>query len=193
MAEGKVSGYKMYQNHDGTWYVEDENENVVLRNASKGEAEHAVWSGNKKLEQGVAEGLAKQFEIIYREQNGDRKRKIVSGTSKEAVARQFKKQYKLEIEQVKQLQQGVAEGFREAPGMHGDEYADKVMFEIGGSESTADAALDAVWSRFKHDIEFADEGSEVMVIARKHWGKVQELAQDAGGWAEDVGGERHYK
>ena len=61
-------------------------------------------------EQGVAEGLSKQFEIIYREQNGDRKRKIVSGTSKEAAARQFKKQYKLEIEQVKELQQGVAEG-----------------------------------------------------------------------------------
>ena len=60
--------------------------------------------------QGVAEGLSKQFEIIYLDQNGERKRKIVSGTSKEAVARQFKKQYKLEIEQVKQLQQGVAEG-----------------------------------------------------------------------------------
>ena len=39
--------YKMYSNHDGTWYVEDENENVVLRNASKGEAEYAVWAGNK--------------------------------------------------------------------------------------------------------------------------------------------------
>jgi hypothetical protein len=60
--------------------------------------------------QGVAEGLSKQFEIIYLDQNGERKRKIVSGTSKEAVARQFKKQYKLEIEQVKQLEQGVAEG-----------------------------------------------------------------------------------
>ena len=59
---------------------------------------------------GVAEGLSKQFEIIYLDQSGERKRKIVSGTSKEAVARQFKKQYKLEIEQVKQLQQGVAEG-----------------------------------------------------------------------------------
>ena len=58
----------------------------------------------------MAEGLSKQFEIIYLDQSGERKRKIVSGTSKEAVARQFKKQYKLEIEQVKQLQQGVAEG-----------------------------------------------------------------------------------
>ena len=57
MAEGKVSGYKMYPNHDGTWYVEDENENVVLRNASEGEAQQAVWSGNQKLKQGVAEGL----------------------------------------------------------------------------------------------------------------------------------------
>lgn len=61
-------------------------------------------------EQGMAEGLSKQFEIIYLDQSGERKRKIVSGTSKESVARQFKKQYKLEIEQVKQLQQGVAEG-----------------------------------------------------------------------------------
>ena len=61
-------------------------------------------------QQGVAEGLSKQFEIVYLDQSGNRRRKIVSGTSKEAVARQFKKQYKLEIEQVKQLEQGVAEG-----------------------------------------------------------------------------------
>lgn len=49
VAEGKVSGYKMYQNADGSWYVEDADENVVLRNASRGEAEHAVSAGNKKL------------------------------------------------------------------------------------------------------------------------------------------------
>ena len=67
------------------------------------------YKNSIQARQKMAESLAKQFEIIYREQNGDRKRKIVSGTSKEAVARQFKKQYKLEIEQVKQLQQGVAE------------------------------------------------------------------------------------
>lgn len=64
---------------------------------------------DEELDEGVAEGLSKQFEIIYLDQSGERKRKIVSGTSKESVARQFKKQYKLEIEQVKQLQQGVAE------------------------------------------------------------------------------------
>jgi hypothetical protein len=69
-----------------------------------------IYSLMKK--HGLAEGLSKQFEIIYLDQSGERKRKIVSGTSKEAVARQFKKQYKLEIEQVKQLQQGVAEGFQ---------------------------------------------------------------------------------
>jgi hypothetical protein len=55
--EDRVSGHKTYQHHDGSWYVEDENENVVLRNASKGEAEHAVYTGNKKLQQGVTEGL----------------------------------------------------------------------------------------------------------------------------------------
>jgi hypothetical protein len=49
VTEGKVSGYKMYRNPDNTWYVEDENEGVVLRNASQGEAEHMVWSGNQKL------------------------------------------------------------------------------------------------------------------------------------------------
>jgi hypothetical protein len=54
--EDRVSGRKMYQHHDGSWYVEDEDENVVLRNASKSEAEHAVYTGNKKLKQKVAEG-----------------------------------------------------------------------------------------------------------------------------------------
>ena len=57
----------------------------------------------------MMEGLSKQFEIIHLDQRGERKRKIVSGTSKEAAARQFKKQHKLEIEQVKELQQGVRE------------------------------------------------------------------------------------
>jgi hypothetical protein len=64
--EDRVSGYKMYQHHDGSWYVEDEDENVVLRNASKGEAEHAVYTGNKKLQQGVTEGLiarADEFKV----------------------------------------------------------------------------------------------------------------------------------
>lgn len=69
-----------------------------------------IQSLKQKMAKGVTEGLSKQFEIIYLDQSGERKRKIVSGTSKESVARQFKKQYKLEIEQVKQLQQGVAEG-----------------------------------------------------------------------------------
>lgn len=55
VAEGKVSGYKMYRNHDDTWYVEDEDEGVVLRNASKGEAEHMVWSGNEKLKKGATD------------------------------------------------------------------------------------------------------------------------------------------
>lgn len=54
VTEGKVSGYKMYRNPDNTWYVEDEDEGVVLRNASQGEAEHMVWSGNQKLK-GVAD------------------------------------------------------------------------------------------------------------------------------------------
>jgi hypothetical protein len=61
-------------------------------------------------EQGVAEGLSKQFEIIYYKANGDKARTVISGTSKEAVARQFKKQHRLEIVQVKELSQGVAEG-----------------------------------------------------------------------------------
>ena len=93
--------------------------------AKKADADGNYSRGNKRFKginqatnkqfdndakKGVAEGLSKQFEIIYLDQSGERKRKIVSGTSKEAVARQFKKQYKLEIEQVKQLQQGVAEG-----------------------------------------------------------------------------------
>jgi hypothetical protein len=54
--EGKVSGYKMYQTQDGTWYVEDEDEVVVLRNATKGEAENEVTIGNEKLKKNVAEG-----------------------------------------------------------------------------------------------------------------------------------------
>ena len=78
--------------------------------AAKKNQDTANRAWDRMTDKDVAEGLAKQFEIIYREQNGNRKRKIVSGTSKEAVARQFKKQYKLEIEQVKQLQQGVVEG-----------------------------------------------------------------------------------
>ena len=53
VTEGKVSGYKMYRNPDNTWYVEDEDEGVVLRNASQGEAEHMVWSGNQKLKGAV--------------------------------------------------------------------------------------------------------------------------------------------
>ena len=64
----------------------------------------------KELSQGVAEGLSKQFEIIYYKANGDKARTVISGTSKEAVARQFKKQHRLEIVQVKELSQGVAEG-----------------------------------------------------------------------------------
>lgn len=60
--------------------------------------------------QGVAEGVSKQFEIIYYKSNGDRMRTVISGTSKSSVAKQFKKQHNLEIEQVKELKQGVAEG-----------------------------------------------------------------------------------
>ena len=80
---------------------------IVKRYAGMDRAETRL--NKEETEQGVAEGLSKQFEIIHLDQSGERKRKIVSGTSKEAAARQFKKQYKLEIEHVKQLQQGVAE------------------------------------------------------------------------------------
>lgn len=67
-------------------------------------------------EQGVAEGVSKQFEIIYYKSNGDRMRTVISGTSKSSVAKQFKKQHNLEIEQVKELKQGVAEaGFTKTP------------------------------------------------------------------------------
>ena len=72
-------------------------------------AQHGKPAMAKTNEEGVAEGLSKQFEIIYYKANGDKARTVISGTSKEAVARQFKKQHKLEIEQVKELSQGVAE------------------------------------------------------------------------------------
>lgn len=91
--------------------------------------------------QGVAEGLSKQFEIIYLDQSGERKRKIVSGTSKEAVARQFKKQYKLEIEQVKQLQQGVAEGSNNDYQQGVDDGVEYFLYTDGEGDTIKDVFL----------------------------------------------------
>ena len=93
---------------------------------------------NKKS---VAEGLSKQFEIIYLDQSGERKRKIVSGTSKEAVARQFKKQYKLEIEQVKQLQQGVAEGSNNDYQQGVDDGVEYFLYTDGEGDTIKDVFL----------------------------------------------------
>ena len=44
----EATKFKKYENADGTWYVEDLDEKVVLRNATKAEAEHAVAAGNEK-------------------------------------------------------------------------------------------------------------------------------------------------
>ena len=64
--EAKVSGHKMYQHHDGSWYVEDEDENVVLRNATKSEAENVVSTANKKLQKGVTEEVEQVDEANMR-------------------------------------------------------------------------------------------------------------------------------
>lgn len=164
----------------------------------------------RKEKQGVAEGFKNTYSVgdrvdgplgtgtivaVSKNINVDGRVKVkLDDPSRAGEDGKYKDSFVLNTTQLKHIsEQGVSGDFREAPGMHSDEDADKVKFEIGGYESTADAALDAVWSRFKHDIEFADEGSEVMVISRKYWEKVQELAQDAGGWAEEVGGEQHAK
>ena len=112
VAEGKEDKIAQLKKDYATavhWSKNDTNPHK--REAARQKAEKIKAHLEKQYKQGVAEGLSKQFEIVYLDQSGNRRRKIVSGTSKEAVARQFKKQYKLEIEQVKQLEQGVAEGF----------------------------------------------------------------------------------
>ena len=129
---------------DGRLVGASESKNL-LADLEKELVEGAVKRGLKEefeafKEQGVAEGLSKQFEIVYLDQSGNRRRKIVSGTSKEAVARQFKKQYKLEIEQVKQLEQGVAEGAPELlkKEMPTHRHAEKLLAQNGVSKDDPD-------------------------------------------------------
>ena len=171
LAEGKVSGYKMYQNHDGTWYVEDENENVVLRNASEGEAEHAVWSGNKKLEQGIAEAGPFSY--------GKPPRK--GSVAWQAAQNRKEQDKKTPAIEPKDQQVGVAKVTKDVK-----EGSDNtVHFEIDSEN-----AYNHVMETFGSVIGW-DDGA--MVAPREYWGDIQELADSAGGQAEEVGGERYAK
>jgi hypothetical protein len=86
-------------------------------------------------------------------------------------------------------EQGVAEGFREAPGIHGDEVADVVMFEINDA-----AAYDKVMSTHGKKVWQEVDPNTGNDVLCTHRGNYQAVADTAGhDNIEVVGGERYYK